>query len=57
MFCPAEIKKDFPIFADSDLVYLDNAATTQKPQSVLDTVEDLYLPLSQIASTASTNDL
>ena len=25
--------------------------------SVLDTVEDLYLPLSQIASTASTNDL
>ncbi len=42
MFCPAEIKKDFPIFADSDLVYLDNAATTQKPQSVLDTVDSLY---------------
>ena len=41
-FSPAEIKKDFPIFSDSDLVYLDNAATTQKPQSVLDTVDSLY---------------
>ena len=41
-FSPAEIKKDFPIFFDSDLVYLDNAATTQKPQSVLDEVDSLY---------------
>ena len=41
-FLPAEIKKDFPIFSDSDLVYLDNAATTQKPQSVLDRVDSLY---------------
>ena len=41
-FLPAEIKKDFPIFSDSDLVYLDNAATTQKPQSVLDQVDSLY---------------
>ena len=41
-FSPAEIKKDFPIFSDSDLVYLDNAATTQKPQSVLDDVDSLY---------------
>ena len=39
---PTEIKKDFPIFSDSDLVYLDNAATTQKPQSVLDEVDSLY---------------
>ena len=36
------IKKDFPIFNNSDLVYLDNAATTHKPQSVLDTVDRLY---------------
>ena len=35
-------QKDFPIFSDSDLVYLDNAATTQKPQSVLDEVDSLY---------------
>ena len=41
-FSPTEIKKDFPIFSDSDLVYLDNAATTQKPQSVLDEVDSLY---------------
>ena len=41
-FLPAEIKKDFPIFSDSNLVYLDNAATTQKPQSVLDRVDSLY---------------
>ena len=42
MFSPSEIKKDFPIFTDSDLVYLDNAATSQKPQSVLDAVDSLY---------------
>ena len=41
-FSPAEIKKDFPIFSDSDLIYLDNAATTQKPQSVLNEVDSLY---------------
>ena len=41
-FSPAEIKKDFPIFSGSDLVYLDNAATTQKPQSVLNEVDSLY---------------
>ena len=36
------IKKDFPIYNNSDLVYLDNAATTHKPQSVLDAVDRLY---------------
>jgi len=36
------IKKDFPIFNNSDLVYLDNAATTHKPQSVLNAVDRLY---------------
>ena len=43
MDLPSEtIKKDFPIFNSSDLVYLDNAATTHKPQSVLDAVDRLY---------------
>ena len=43
MDLPSEtIKKDFPIFNNSDLVYLDNAATTHKPQSVLDAVDKLY---------------
>ena len=37
-----EIKSDFPIFEGSDLVYLDNAATTQKPQSVLNSINSSY---------------
>ena len=37
-----DIKSDFPIFEGSDLVYLDNAATTQKPQSVLDSINSSY---------------
>ena len=41
-FSPASLKRDFPIFQDSDLVYLDNAATTQKPDIVIETVESLY---------------
>ena len=41
-FSSETIKKDFPIFNNSDLVYLDNAATTHKPQSVLDAVDKLY---------------
>lgn len=36
-----DIKKDFPIFdAHWSLVYLDNASSTQKPQSVIDAVSD-----------------
>ena len=41
-FSSETIKKDFPIFNNSDLVYLDNAATTHKPQSVLNAVDTLY---------------
>lgn len=38
------LKRDFPIFeARPDLIYLDNAATTQKPRVVLDTERDFYL--------------
>lgn len=40
------LKQDFPILNqvinDEPLVYLDNAATTQKPQTVLDAVETYY---------------
>ncbi len=40
------IRQDFPILHrevnDKPLVYLDNAATTQKPQSVIDTITDYY---------------
>ncbi|WP_170242652.1 SufS family cysteine desulfurase [Streptococcus suis] len=41
-----ECKSDFPILDqivnDEPLVYLDNAATTQKPQQVLDVLADYY---------------
>lgn len=38
-----QIRKDFPMFANNpDLVYLDNAATTFKPQSVIDAVMQVY---------------
>ena len=35
-------KKDFPYFANSNSVYLDNGETTQKPQSVIDATVDYY---------------
>ena len=36
------IKNDFPIFNNSNLTYLDNAATTQKPISVLNAIQSMY---------------
>lgn len=36
------LKADFPIFNNSDLVYLDNASTTHKPQRVLDAILSMY---------------
>lgn len=36
------MKKDFPILNDKNLHYLDNAATTQKPKIVLDTLQSFY---------------
>lgn len=35
-------KKDFPYFKNSEIIYLDNAATTQKPQSVIDSQVEYY---------------
>jgi len=37
-----KIRSDFPIFSDKSLVYLDSAATTQKPKQVIDAVSDFY---------------
>ncbi|TAF75069.1 MAG: cysteine desulfurase [Bacteroidetes bacterium] len=41
-----KIRKDFPILSQKingkDLVYFDNAATTQKPQSVIDSLSSYY---------------
>ncbi|HMX46365.1 MAG TPA: aminotransferase class V-fold PLP-dependent enzyme [Candidatus Obscuribacter sp.] len=39
----AKIKSDFPIFVSHpDLIYFDNASTTQKPRSVLETMSTYY---------------
>lgn len=47
MFNPATIREKFPILSREvhghPLVYLDNAATTQKPLCVLDAMRDEYL--------------
>ena len=37
-----DIKADFPIFNSSDLIYLDNASTTQKPSKVLEEIDSFY---------------
>ncbi len=47
MFNPEAIKEQFPIFKQKtplgqDLIYLDNAATCQKPQVVIDSITDFY---------------
>lgn len=35
-------KKDFPIFENKDIAYLDSGATTQKPTIVLEAIEKFY---------------
>jgi len=44
-FDPLLFKQQFPLFSEPenhDLVYLDNAATTQKPQCVIDAITHFY---------------
>ena len=36
------VKSEFPLLSNSDIVYLDSGATTQKPQMVIDAVADFY---------------
>lgn len=38
----AAVRKEFPILNQTDLAYLDNSATVQKPQRVLDAVTHYY---------------
>ncbi len=46
MFDPKKVKKDFPILSrkinGKPLVYLDNASTSQKPKSVINTISNYY---------------
>lgn len=37
-----EIRSQFPFFSHSDFIYLDNGATTQKPQCVIDALCHFY---------------
>lgn len=37
-----KIKADFPIFQTGDFIYLDNAATTQKPYTVVEAMKHYY---------------
>jgi len=42
-FCLGErVRRDFPVFADPKLVYLDSAASAQKPDAVLRTMDEFY---------------
>ena len=46
MFNAKKIRKQFPLLKrkvnSKDLVYFDNGATTQKPQSVIDAMSNYY---------------
>ncbi|MCB0589020.1 MAG: cysteine desulfurase [Phaeodactylibacter sp.] len=43
MLDPAKIRQQFPIFSHyPKLAYLDNAATTQKPKAVIETITNFY---------------
>ena len=50
MFTPEEIRKEFPILEQTvygkPLVYLDNAATTQKPLCVIDAQSEVYTTIN-----------
>ena len=37
-----DFKKDFPIFENRDISYLDSGATSQKPQYVINAIEEFY---------------
>ena len=42
-FDPRQLRREFPIFANNpDLVFLDSAASAQKPRAVIDCVADYY---------------
>lgn len=39
---PEKVRQDFVLLQNTDRVYFDNAATSQKPQCVLDAAEEFY---------------
>lgn len=41
-FDVSEIRKDFPIFQNREIIYFDNSATSQKPYQVINAITDFY---------------
>ena len=41
-------REDFPLLKNRDIAYLDSGATTQKPQYVLDKLNELYPRILQM---------
>jgi len=41
-FDPKLMKKDFPIFKNKQIIYFDNASTTQKPKQVVNAMVNFY---------------
>lgn len=39
---PEDLKENFPIFSNQELIYLDNGATTQKPKVMIDAIQNYY---------------
>ncbi|WP_026526209.1 aminotransferase class V-fold PLP-dependent enzyme [Butyrivibrio sp. VCD2006] len=39
---PEDFRKDFPILNKGDYIYFDNAATSQRPNVVVDAIKDFY---------------
>jgi len=37
-----KIREDFPLLKNTDIIYLDNAATTQKPIQVIEAIKEFY---------------
>ena len=42
MMLGQSLRKDFPIFRDKNLIYFDSAATTQKPECVIEALSQFY---------------
>ena len=49
-----KIREDFPLLKNRDIIYLDNAATSQKPACVLD-AEKRFYEITQTRSAVSTS--
>ena len=44
-FSPAELRRDFPVLRDGKIIYLDSAATAQRPDIVIRAEADFYSSL------------